>query len=107
MTGKCKHCGEPIAIRNSSGHCDHLFWPENLSAAALVANGLATDADEPIECHQDGHDYEVRVFFGGLGCRVAAQADDGSRIELPYLSADQARTLAAKLRTAAGELDVF
>lgn len=50
MTGKCKHCGEPIAIRNPSGHCDHLFWPENLSAAALVANGLAPDADDPIEC---------------------------------------------------------
>lgn len=49
MTDKCKHCGEPIAIRNPSGHCDHLFWPENLSAAALVANGLAPDADDPID----------------------------------------------------------
>lgn len=106
-TSICKHCGEPIALRNPSGHCDHLFWPDNLSAAALVANGLASNADEPIECHQDGLDYELRVLFGGLGCRVVAQADDGSRLELPYMSADQARVLAAKLRTAADELDVF
>ena len=25
----CKHCGEPIAIRNPSGYCDHLYYPEN------------------------------------------------------------------------------
>lgn len=27
--GKCKHCGENINIRNPSGYCDHLYYPEN------------------------------------------------------------------------------
>jgi hypothetical protein len=27
--GICKHCGEPIAIRNPSGYCDHLHYPDN------------------------------------------------------------------------------
>jgi len=25
----CKHCGYDIAIRNPSGYCDHLYYPEN------------------------------------------------------------------------------
>ncbi len=28
--GECKNCGMDIAIRNPSGHCDHLYYPENL-----------------------------------------------------------------------------
>ena len=26
---ECEHCHQPIAIRNPSGYCDHLFYPEN------------------------------------------------------------------------------
>jgi hypothetical protein len=25
---RCKHCGIDIAIRNLSGYCDHLYYPE-------------------------------------------------------------------------------
>ncbi len=25
----CKHCQEPIALRNPSGYCDHLYYPDN------------------------------------------------------------------------------
>ena len=25
----CTHCGKPIAIRNPSGYCDHLYYPDN------------------------------------------------------------------------------
>jgi len=25
----CGHCGEPVEIRNNSGYCDHLYYPEN------------------------------------------------------------------------------
>lgn len=25
----CKHCKMPIAIRNPSGYCDHLYYPDN------------------------------------------------------------------------------
>lgn len=24
----CQHCGFPIAIRNPTGFCDHLYYPE-------------------------------------------------------------------------------
>ena len=26
---KCEHCKEPIEIRNPTGYCDHLHYPEN------------------------------------------------------------------------------
>ena len=35
----CKHCGGQIAIRNPTGRCDHLYWPEMLTDEALTANG--------------------------------------------------------------------
>jgi hypothetical protein len=25
----CLHCGEPVKIRNPSGYCDHLYYPDN------------------------------------------------------------------------------
>jgi hypothetical protein len=40
MDELCKHCGGPIATRNPTGTCDHLFWPDNLSADAKRANGF-------------------------------------------------------------------
>lgn len=42
MTGTeefCAHCGGPRALRNPSGHCDHLYWPELLTDEARKANG--------------------------------------------------------------------
>lgn len=34
----CPNCNGPIAIRNPTGKCDHLYWPEYLTddARALV-----------------------------------------------------------------------
>jgi hypothetical protein len=37
----CKHCGGPIAIRNPSGACDHLYWPDYLTDEAKLTNGFA------------------------------------------------------------------
>lgn len=36
----CKHCGDPIAIRNPAGDCDHLYWPDLLTDEAKIANGF-------------------------------------------------------------------
>lgn len=36
----CKHCGGPIAIRNPTGTCDHLYWPDMLTDEAKRANGF-------------------------------------------------------------------
>ena len=35
----CAHCGGAKSIRNPTGSCDHLFWPDNLTNEAKVANG--------------------------------------------------------------------
>lgn len=36
----CKHCHGPIAVRNPTGECDHLHWPDNLTDEAKRANGF-------------------------------------------------------------------
>lgn len=35
----CKYCGGKRAIRNPTGKCDHLYWPDNLTDEAKIANG--------------------------------------------------------------------
>lgn len=37
---KCKHCGGLIEIRNPTGKCDHLYWPDMLTDEARKANGF-------------------------------------------------------------------
>ena len=35
----CAYCGGPIAIRNPTGDCDHLYFPDLLTDEAKRANG--------------------------------------------------------------------
>lgn len=42
--GLCAHCGGEIAIRNPTGNCDHLHWPDMLSYEAKLANGYTLKA---------------------------------------------------------------
>lgn len=35
----CQHCGGLISARNPTGQCDHLYWPDNLTDEAKIANG--------------------------------------------------------------------
>ena len=37
---KCKYCGELIEIRNPTGKCDHLYWPDMFTDEAKIANGF-------------------------------------------------------------------
>lgn len=37
----CAHCGGEIAVRNPTGNCDHIFFPDNLTDEAKRANGYA------------------------------------------------------------------
>ena len=34
----CKHCNTPIAVRNLSGYCDHLHYPENCKVCQELLN---------------------------------------------------------------------
>lgn len=68
---------------------------------------MPNDKDEAILVQECGSDFEVRVFFGHLGVRIAALNDQGTTSELPHLSSDQARELARRLLRAADEQDRF
>lgn len=48
MTDKklCKHCGMDIAIRNPSGYCDHLYYPENCD---VYNEKIQTDKQKLVE----------------------------------------------------------
>ncbi len=35
----CLHCGYDKSLRNPSGTCDHLYWPDLLTDEAKRANG--------------------------------------------------------------------
>ena len=34
----CIYCGGPKAVRNPTGKCDHLYWPDMIPGAAKDAN---------------------------------------------------------------------
>ena len=36
----CAHCGGLKAVRNPTGSCDHLYWPDCLTDDAKRANGF-------------------------------------------------------------------
>lgn len=36
----CAHCGGLVAVRNPTGVCDHLYWPDSLTDEAKRANGF-------------------------------------------------------------------
>jgi hypothetical protein len=40
MNKTYKHCGMDIAIRNPSGYCDHLHYPENCDVCKSKAESL-------------------------------------------------------------------
>jgi hypothetical protein len=35
----CAHCGGLKYLRNPTGKCDHIYWPDNLTDEAKRANG--------------------------------------------------------------------
>lgn len=38
----CKHCGGKLEIRNPSGYCDHLYYPDNCSTCRSPADTIDT-----------------------------------------------------------------
>jgi hypothetical protein len=66
MDGTCKHCGGSKDVRNPTGNCDHLFWPENLSDEARRANGLKITlpvlANAPSEFYVNGLRFDPGMY---------------------------------------------
>jgi len=52
----CKHCGGPITVRNPTGKCDHLYWPDMLTDEAKKANGFVR-VMRPVWEKQNGKDH--------------------------------------------------
>jgi hypothetical protein len=44
MDDICQHCKEAKSVRNPTGTCDHLYWPDNLTDEARYANGYLPKA---------------------------------------------------------------
>ena len=46
IEGKCEYCGEDKAIRNPTGKCDHLHYPENVNKNYSSENLTDKDLDK-------------------------------------------------------------
>lgn len=67
---KCAHCGMDKAIRNPSGYCDHLHWPEYCEVCrAMEPGGYKTSVEIPKYAAKPGSDFfdspqrEINVNF--------------------------------------------
>ena len=86
-TDTCAHCGGPKAVRNPSGACDHLYWPDCLSYEGRVANGFEPTRDQITERQQQVIDLLMKAVepFSGVVtyehlCRVREAKVEALRI---------------------------
>ncbi|ADJ21937.1 hypothetical protein Hden_1530 [Hyphomicrobium denitrificans ATCC 51888] len=89
-TDTCAHCGGPKAVRNPSGSCDHLYWPDCLSYEARLANGFEPTRDQIIERQQQVIDLlmkAVEPFKECIDGFDTAEVDD-EEIRLILLGSD-------------------
>jgi hypothetical protein len=57
---KCPNCGGDIAIRNPTGKCDHLYYPDNIS----IPMDIKTMERRVRELKMDGYnDNFLGVFY--------------------------------------------
>lgn len=63
--GICSHCGEEIAIRNPSGYCDHLYYPDNCKTCQKKS-GTTIEND---------HEESLIIENGELRAEVARLTD--------------------------------
>lgn len=77
-TSTCKYCSGLIAVRNPTGKCDHLYWPNMLTDEARMANGFAPKnkpsgilwkltAEEKEELREVCH--WAMIYLNDIGCR--------------------------------------
>lgn len=45
----CKHCGGSKDIANPTGRCVHIYWPDNLTDEARLANGIPLPVETVFE----------------------------------------------------------
>lgn len=54
----CPNCLESVAVRNPTGRCDHLYWPDMLTDEAKAKIGASELARIHGECMREA----VRLF---------------------------------------------
>ena len=57
----CPHCKGPIVVRNPTGSCDHLCWPDYLSPEARAKVEAALAEAEERERHEQEREYYERM----------------------------------------------
>lgn len=70
----CEHCKWDIALRNPSGFCDHLFYPENCKVCISPIPQEKPDWEEKPESRILG--YEI-LFSSGMSNEEIKQEIDG------------------------------
>ena len=59
----CVHCGGATAIRNPTGNCDHLYWPDLLTDEAKLANGFKPVEQRTIVWMKENVTKEEMLYF--------------------------------------------
>lgn len=68
MQNKCPNCGGAIDVRNPSGECDHLYYPENMIHQQLT---IYTDG----ACHGNGFGNAKSAY--GIYCVETGYSESG------------------------------
>lgn len=92
----CKHCGMSIDIRNPSGYCDHLYYPDNCDICRERLKGLS---DYEFVQEIVGHTRLVAFYIAQMISKLMARAGthDRSKLEEPEYSAF--KTVTPRLKT--------
>ena len=81
----CAFCGGPKSLRNPSGACDHLYWPDLLTEEAKRANGLVpVQTDDLIERQQKAID----LLLDALDNLQVQGVNNGSWVMIPSVEWD-------------------
>ena len=79
----CIYCGGPKSVRNPTGNCDHLYWPDMIPGAAKNvdrASELAAARNAALEeaaAHLDWRQEATRM--AGVKCKEIGSDDDAVR----------------------------
>jgi hypothetical protein len=86
---KCKNCGEDIAIRNPTGNCDHLYYPENLPTKEDAGSWekrfdkkftVTSNAGTPLLRYTDAQG--IKAFIAQEITTAVSQAENRTRDEV-------------------------
>lgn len=91
----CPHCGGDIAVRNPSGYCDHLYYPDNCKICAHWNEGAAYSPTTQKTCcdkctdDPSGNDYSFNERCRNPQCPCHSQKTLQTLIDNAVVQFDQ------------------